>query len=70
LQRQVLLIGDFRLDLIVENAVVLELKSLDRLDAVFEAQLRSYLKLGSIKTGVLIDFHSRLLRDGIKRFVV
>src|SRR5438067_6093609 len=64
------IIGDFRLDLVVENAVVLELKSVDRIDAVFEAQLLSYLKLSSIKTGLLINFNSRLLRDGIKRFVL
>ena len=64
------IIGDFRLDLVVENAVVLELKSVDRMDAVFEAQLLSYLKLSSIKTGLLINFNSRLLRDGIKRFVL
>ena len=64
------IIGDFRLDLVVENAVVLELKSADRMDAVFEAQLLSYLKLSSIKTGLLINFNRRLLRDGIKRFVL
>ena len=64
------IIGDFRLDLVVENAVVLELKSVDRMDAVFEAQLLSYLKLSSIKTGLLINFNRRLLRDGIKRFVL
>ena len=77
-QRQVLLplkyrdrlIGDSRLDLIVGKAVVFELKSVDRMDAVFEAQLLSYLKLSSIKTGLLINFNSRLLRDGIKRFVL
>jgi GxxExxY protein len=74
-QRQVLLplkyrdrlIGDFRL---FEKAVVLELKSLDRMDAVCESQLLSYLKLSSIKTGLLINFNSRPLRDGIKRFVL
>jgi GxxExxY protein len=74
-QRQVLLplkhrdrlIGDFRL---FEKAVVLELKSVDRMDSVFESQLLSYLKLSSIKTGLLINFNSRPLRDGIKRFVL
>jgi GxxExxY protein len=64
------LIGDFRLDPVVDNTVILGLKSVDRIEALFEAQLLSYLKLSGIKTGLLINFNSRLLRDGIKRFVL
>ena len=63
-------IGEFRLDLIVEHAVVLELKSVERMDPVFDAQLLTYLRLTGIKKGLLINFNSRLLKDGIKRLVL
>ena len=64
------LIGEFRLDLIVEHAVVLELKSVERMDPVFDAQLLTYLRISGMKTGLLINFNSRLLKDGIKRLVL
>jgi len=63
-------VGDCRLDLIVENSVVIEIKSVDRFDPVFEAQLLSYLKITGIKHGLLLNFNSRLLKDGIKRMVL
>jgi len=59
-----------RLDLVVEGKVILELKSVDQLHPIHEAQLLTYLKLSGIKTGLLINFNSRLLKDGIRRFVV
>jgi GxxExxY protein len=59
-----------RLDVVVESRVVLELKSVELLHPVHEAQLLTYLKLSGIKTGLLINFNSRLLKDGIKRFVL
>jgi len=62
-------VGDCRLDLIVENSVVIEIKSVDRFDPVFEAQLLTYLKITGIKHGLLLNFNSRLLKDGIKRMV-
>ena len=64
------LIGELRLDIIVENSVVFELKSVERMDPLFEAQLLTYLRLSGIKTGLLINFNSRLLHQGIKRVVV
>jgi GxxExxY protein len=64
------LIGEFRLDLIVEHSVVLELKSVERMDPVFDAQVLTYLRLTGIKKGLLINFDSRLLKDGIKRLVL
>jgi GxxExxY protein len=64
------LIGEFRLDLIVEHTIVLELKSVERMDPVFDAQLLTYLRLTGIKKGLLINFNSRLLKDGIKRLVL
>ena len=63
-------IGEHRIDLIVERAVILEIKSVDRHDSVFEAQLLTYLKITGLHRGLLINFNSRLLKDGIKRFVL
>ncbi len=64
------LIGEHRIDLIVENTVVVELKSVERFDRVFEAQILTYLRLTNLKTGLLINFNSRMLHEGIKRFVL
>ena len=63
-------VGDYRLDLVVENSVVLELTSVDRFDPIFEAQLLTYLKITGLKRGLLLNFNSRLLKDGIKRLVL
>jgi len=63
-------LGEYRLDLLVENAVIVEIKSVERFDPVFEAQILTYLKATRKKVGLLINFNSRLLRDGIKRFVL
>ena len=59
----------YRVDLIVEDAVVVELKAVSKLAPVHEAQLLSYLKLGGYWAGLLINFHSARLKDGIKRMV-
>ena len=64
------LIGEHRVDLIVENTVVVELKSVERFDRVFEAQILTYLRLTNLKTGLLINFNSRMLHEGVKRFVL
>jgi GxxExxY protein len=63
-------IGEYRLDLIVEDAVVIELKSVERFDPIFEAQVLTYLKVTGKRVGLLMNFNSRLLRDGIKRYVL
>lgn len=60
-------VGEFRLDLLVEEFLVVELKAVERHESVFEAQLLSYMKLGGYPIGLLINFNSRLLKDGIKR---
>ena len=57
----------FRLDVLVEEVVVVELKTVSRLKDVFKAQLLSHLRLGKKATGLLINFHVARLRDGIKR---
>ena len=64
------LIGQYRLDLLVEDAVVAEIKSVERYDPVFEAQLLTYMKLTGKQVGLLINFNSQLLKDGLKRFVL
>jgi len=63
-------IGEHRLDFLVEDAVVLELKSVERFDPVFEAQLLTYLRISGKKRGLLLNFNTRLLKDGVKRFVL
>ncbi|HEX4001674.1 MAG TPA: GxxExxY protein [Candidatus Acidoferrales bacterium] len=63
-------LGEYRLDLLVQDAVVVEIKSVERFDPVFEAQVLTYLKVTGKKVGLLITFNSRLLRDGIRRFVL
>ena len=63
-------IGDYRIDLLVEDTVIVEIKSVERHDPVFEAQVLTYLKLTDKSVGLLINFNSRLLKHGIKRFVL
>jgi GxxExxY protein len=63
-------IGEYRLDLMIENAVIVELKSVERLDPVFEAQILTYLRITGKKLGLLINFNTRLLKDGIRRFIL
>jgi GxxExxY protein len=64
------IIGDYRLDLLVENSVIVEIKSVERHDPIFEAQLLTYLKITRHKRGLLLNFNTRLLKEGIKRFVL
>jgi len=63
-------IGEYRLDLIVEDAVVVEVKSVERFDPIFEAQVLTYLRVTGKKIGLLINFNSRFLKDGIRRFAL
>ncbi len=63
-------IGDYRLDLVIEDSVIAEIKSVERFDPIFEAQLLTYLKITGLKRGLLLNFNSRLLKDGIKRMVL
>ena len=59
----------YRLDLLVENRVVMELKTVDSLQDVHFAQVLTYLKLGHYKLGLLINFNVPLLKDGVRRIV-
>jgi len=56
--------------LVVEDAVIVEIKSVERFDPVFQAQVLTYLRAAEKKIGLLINFNSRLLRDGIKRIIL
>lgn len=57
----------YRIDLLVEESVIVELKALENLAPIHHAQLLSYLRLAGKKLGLLINFHSEHLRDGISR---
>jgi GxxExxY protein len=59
----------FEIDIIVENEIILELKSVEIMHPVYDAQLITYLKLANKKLGYLINFNVPLLKDGFKRFV-
>jgi GxxExxY protein len=60
---------DFRLDVLVENEIIIEIKAVEYVQAVHEAQVISYLKLANKKLGFLINFNVPLLKDGFKRYV-
>jgi len=64
------LLGEYRVDLVIAERVLVEVKSVERLHPIFEAQLLTYLRLTRKRVGLLINFNSRLLKDGIKRLVV
>jgi GxxExxY protein len=59
----------YRIDLLVENKVVIEIKSVEALNEIHMAQILTYLKLGNFKLGLLINFNTILLKNGIKRVV-
>jgi GxxExxY protein len=67
--RQVLLDCGYRLDLLVENRVIIEIKSIGQLAPIHQAQLLSYLKMSNYKVGLLINFNVRMLKSGIIRMV-
>jgi GxxExxY protein len=60
----------YRIDLLVENILVVELKSAEKLLPIHAAQLLTYMQLGKFKTGLLMNFNTMKLKDGLKRFVL
>lgn len=60
----------YRMDLLVERRLIIEVKAVERLQPVHEAQLLTYLRLSGIRTGLLLNFFVPYLRDGIKRLVL
>ncbi|MFA5239766.1 MAG: GxxExxY protein [Phycisphaerae bacterium] len=67
--REVKLDCGYRLDILVEEVVIVEVKSIDQLAPIHKAQLLSYLKLSGCKVGLLINFNVRVLKDGVVRVV-
>jgi GxxExxY protein len=69
LYKEVKLEAGYRIDVLVENKVIIELKSLESLADIHTAQLLTYLKLKDLKLGLLINFNEVLLKNGLKRIV-
>ena len=67
--REVKLDCGYRMDLPIEDQVVVEIKAIDSLAPIHHAQMLSYLRLSGCKVGLLINFHSQILKDGIRRVV-
>ena len=60
----------YRLDLVVENKLIVELKSVEKLQKIHEAQILTYMKLTGLSVGLLINFNEIVLKNGIERFVL
>ncbi len=60
----------YRIDILVEDEIIIELKSVEQLNKVHDAQILSYMKLANIKQGFLINFNATLLKNGLKSFVL
>ena len=67
--KEVKLDHGYRMDLLVENKIVVEIKTVDALMDVHRAQVLTYLKLGDYKLGLLINFQVSILKDGLKRII-
>jgi GxxExxY protein len=68
--KQIKLDCGYRMDLLVDDRLIVELKSVDQLLKVHEAQILTYMKLAKVRVGLLMNFNVELLRKGIKRFVL
>ena len=68
--RDVRLDCGYRLDLVVDDRLVIEVKAVERLLPVHQAQMLTYVRLGNYKIGLLINFNSVQLKDGLRRFVL
>ncbi len=60
----------YRMDIVVDNKVVVELKCVDKITPIHEAQILTYLRLSNIKVGLIINFYTEILKNGIKRLVL
>lgn len=60
----------YRIDLLVENKIVIELKTVEKFTDVHSAQILTHMRLGEYSTGLLINFNTKLLKDGLKRFII
>ena len=60
----------YRLDMVVENEVIVEIKAVDRLMPIHEAQIMTYLRLSGLRLGLLLNFNSPSMKDGVKRIIL
>ncbi len=60
----------YRVDLLVESRLIIELKAVEKVHPLHRAQLLTYMKLADVSTGLLINFNTGLLKDGVERFVL
>ena len=60
----------YRIDMLIEDELIIELKAVEEIRGIHEAQLLTYMKLAGIKTGLLINFNVSKLKDGLKRYVL
>ncbi len=68
--KEIKLDAGYRIDLLVENKVIIEIKSVDAIADIHKAQLMTYMKLANIKLGLLINFNVTRLKDGIVRWII
>lgn len=67
--KEITLDHGYRIDLLVENKIVIELKTVEKFTNVHTAQILTYMKLGDYPLGLLLNFNTKLLKNGIKRFI-
>ena len=60
----------YRIDILIDNAIVVELKSVDKILPIHQAQLLTYMKLSGVSVGLLINFNVKFIKNGIKRMVL
>jgi GxxExxY protein len=61
---------EYRIDMLIEDQLVIEIKSVERMIPLFDAQILTYMRMAGIQTGLLINFNVKRLREGIKRFIL
>lgn len=60
----------YRIDLMIEDQIIVEVKTVERLQPVHQAQIMTYMKLAQCRLGYLVNFNEKLVKDGIRRFVL
>jgi GxxExxY protein len=68
--KEVVLECGYRMDLVIDRCLVVEVKAIERLNPIHEAQLLTYLRLSGHRIGLLMNFHSVLLKDGLRRLML
>lgn len=68
--KEICLDDGLRIDLVIEKKVIVELKCVEKILPVHEAQIHTYLKLSGLRIGLIFNFYTRFLKDGLKRFVL